>query len=235
MTARRLRRVGIALVVVVVLAVVGDQGFRALAEAHTAKQVRCELKADRTHVTIAGPFLVPQIVRNDYRHIVTVSTGVHSNGVSVDLTSDLHDVHSINAHTVRSGRGHISVTVPMNQLASQAGQGFVASDFRGLLAVTPTVGSDAQYGATVLSRVSLEHDTLVVTPVRVMALGEVIPFATAAKQAAEDGQSLAARRVVLPSLLTDLGLQAPTVTSAGLVLEATAPHFTLRLPDVPGC
>lgn len=60
-------------------------------------------------------------------------------------------------------------------------------------------------------------------------------WAAAKRIAARSGQSLAPRRVPLPSTLTSLGLTSATATSAGLPLQASGPNLNLILPVVAGC
>lgn len=229
------RRVAIVIVAVVVVAGVGDRGLRAAADHRLAKQTTCRLNAVHSSVTIGGTFLVPQILRKRYTHITFHSEGVRETGGPVDLTANLYDVRQVGHDRLSAGHGQITVVVPFTTVGAGAGKGITASEADGQLTFTDTSGDASTAGSTVSAQVALEHDALVVTPVRVSVAGKTVRWAAAKRIAARSGQSLAPHRVQLPSTLTSLGLTSATATSAGLLLQASGPNLNLILPDVPGC
>jgi LmeA-like phospholipid-binding len=235
MTGRRGRRAAVIAVVAVVIVGVGDRVLRAAAEKRLARQTTCRLRAVESSVSIGGPLLLPQIVRGRYSHVVIDSTGVAESGGPVDFTADLHDVREVGDKALHAGHGLITVTVPFTTVGAQAGPGIKATESDGELAFEAVSGKAASYGATVFATVSLDHDTLVVTPTQVSADGAPVPLAQARRIAARTGQSLAPRRTPLPTSLTSLGLTSATATDRGIVLSASGPNLTLAIPDVPGC
>ena len=229
------RRMAIGSAVVLALVAVGDQGLRAAAEHRLARQTSCRLHAVHSSVGIGGPLLVPQIVRNRYRHITIHSQGLREPGGAVNLNADLYEVRQVGHSRLYAGHGEVSVVVPFATIGAAAGKDVSASEADGQLLFTSTDTADGTQGSTVYAAVALEADTVVVTPVRVMLAGKQVPWAQARRTAARTGQSLAQRRVRLPALLTSLGLTSATATPAGLVLEASGPGLTLTIPNVPGC
>ncbi len=229
------RRMAIGSAVVVALVAVGDQGLRAAAEHRLGRQTNCRLDAIHSSVGIGGPLLIPQIVRNRYRHITIHSQGLRQPGGPVNLNADLYDVREVGHSRLDAGHGQVDVVVPFSTIGAAAGKDVSASEADGQLLFTSTDKADDTQGSTVYADVALEGDTVVVTPVRVMLAGKQVPWAQAERTAARTGQSLAQRRVRLPSLLTSLGLTSVTATPAGLVLQAAGPGLVLTIPDVPGC
>jgi LmeA-like phospholipid-binding len=235
MTGRHGRRVAVIAVVAIVVVGVGDRVLRAAAEKRLARQTTCRLRSVDSSVSIGGPLLLPQIVRGRYSHVVVDSTGVPEAGGPVDLTADLHDVRQVGNNQLHAGHGLITVTVPFATVGAQAGPGIEATESDGELAFDAVSGKAASYGATVFATVSLDHDTLVVTPTQVSVAGTPVPLAKAKRIAARTGQSLAPHRTPLPRSLTSLGLTSATATDRGIVLSASGPDLTLTIPDVPGC
>lgn len=231
----RLRRAAILGVGVVVLVGVADRGLRVAAEHRLAKQTSCRLDAAHSSVEIGGFLLGPQIVRNRYSHVTVHSTGVHEPDGLVDLTADLHDVRHVSDRTLRAGHGEVTVTVPFSTVAAQAGPHITASEADGQLVFSSDDETNGTGGSTVYANVSLVHDSVIVTPVRVFNAGAPVPLAKAKAIAARAGLSLDPRRTPLPSSLTSLGLRSATATAAGLQLQAAGPDLTITLPNVPGC
>lgn len=220
-----MRRLVVALLVLLVVLVVADRGGEELAERAAAQRLAAKGYARDPSVEIDGiPFLTQLVVRRFQQVRVSAPTAVLRGATVDDVALTARDVQLLSRSEAQAGTVSGSFVVPYSTLASRVNlPGRIAPTTDGQLRYTATIDLFGRsLSASITSRLSLQDSTVVLRPSRVEVPGGL------AEGVLADLASRQEARLNLSGLPAGLGLRGLSVTPAGILVRFAG--SSVRLP-----